>query len=175
VEGTISRVNEFQLLLNQELQATTGYFWTTNLGGLSMESGLRVLKVVGIYGSIKGEDCITVLCWHKISIHTGRASGQRMEDYPPRASVRKLSHVRMPPYLQMPPYLWTPAYLWTPPHLRTPPYLRTPPNLQMPPLVSHVRTPPHLQTPPYSDTSPHTEDEKEHRREGEKQNPWMPR
>jgi len=38
---------------------------------------------VGIYGSIKGEDCVTALCGRKISLHTGRLSGQRTEDYPP--------------------------------------------------------------------------------------------
>jgi len=30
-----------QLLVNLEARTTTGYFWTTNLGALSMESGLR--------------------------------------------------------------------------------------------------------------------------------------
>jgi len=40
-EGTIGRANELQLLVNQEAQATTGCFRTTNLGALSMESGLR--------------------------------------------------------------------------------------------------------------------------------------
>jgi len=41
VEGTIGRANELQLLINQEARATTGCFRTTNLGALSMESGLR--------------------------------------------------------------------------------------------------------------------------------------
>ena len=31
----------------------------------------------------KREDCITVLCGHKISLYTGRPSGQRTEDCPP--------------------------------------------------------------------------------------------
>ena len=30
------------------------------------------------------EDCITVLCGHKISLYTGGPSGQRTEDCPPR-------------------------------------------------------------------------------------------
>jgi len=29
------------------------------------------------------EDCISVLCGHKISLYTGRPSGQRTEDCPP--------------------------------------------------------------------------------------------
>jgi len=28
--------------------------------------------VVGIYGSIKGEDCVAALCGRKISLYTGR-------------------------------------------------------------------------------------------------------
>jgi len=40
-EGTIGRAKELQLLVNQEARATTGCFRTTNLGALSMESGLR--------------------------------------------------------------------------------------------------------------------------------------
>jgi len=79
---------------------------------------LKMLEYIWID---KREDCITVLCGHKISLYTGRPSGQRTEDCPPRAGARGLGHVR------------------------------TPPHLRMPPLVSHVRTPPHLQTPPYSD------------------------
>jgi len=39
--GTQGQVDEIQLLVNQEARATTGCFWTTNLGALSMESGLR--------------------------------------------------------------------------------------------------------------------------------------
>jgi len=39
--GTIGRANELQLLVNQQARATTGCFRTTNLGILSMESGLR--------------------------------------------------------------------------------------------------------------------------------------
>ena len=31
----------------------------------------------------KREDCVTVLCGHKISLYTGRPSGQRTEDCPP--------------------------------------------------------------------------------------------
>jgi len=38
---------------------------------------------VGIYGSIKGEDCITALYGCKISLYTGRPSGQRMKTAPP--------------------------------------------------------------------------------------------
>jgi len=38
---TIGQANELQLLVNQEACATTGCFRTTNLGDLSMESGLR--------------------------------------------------------------------------------------------------------------------------------------
>jgi len=41
VRGTISQASELQLLVNQEARATTGCFRTTNLGALSMESGLR--------------------------------------------------------------------------------------------------------------------------------------
>jgi len=41
VPGTIGRADELQLLVNQEARATTGCFRTTNLGALSMESGLR--------------------------------------------------------------------------------------------------------------------------------------
>jgi len=60
---------------------------------------------VGIYGSIKGEDCVAVLCGHKISLYTGRPSGQRTEDCPPpRAGDPGLSHVRTPPHLRTPPY-----------------------------------------------------------------------
>jgi len=41
-QGTIgSRANELQLLVNQEARATTSCFRTTNLGALSMESGVR--------------------------------------------------------------------------------------------------------------------------------------
>jgi len=39
--STISQANELRLLANQEARATTGCFRTTNLGALSMESGLR--------------------------------------------------------------------------------------------------------------------------------------
>ena len=52
----------------------------------------------------KREDCVTVLCGHKISLYTGRPSGQRTEDCPPRAGARGLSHVRTPPHLRTPPY-----------------------------------------------------------------------
>jgi len=38
---------------------------------------------VGIYGSIKGEDYITALYGCKISLYTGRPSGQVTEDCPP--------------------------------------------------------------------------------------------
>jgi len=38
--GTMGQASELQLLVNQETQATTGCFRTTNLGALSMESGL---------------------------------------------------------------------------------------------------------------------------------------
>ena len=41
VPGTMGRVEELQLLVNQEARATTGCFRTTNLGALSMELGLR--------------------------------------------------------------------------------------------------------------------------------------
>jgi len=41
VRGTMGQANELQLLVNQEARATTGCFRTTNLGALSMESGLR--------------------------------------------------------------------------------------------------------------------------------------
>ena len=41
VRGTTGRVEELQLLVNQQARATTGAFRTTNLGALSMESGLR--------------------------------------------------------------------------------------------------------------------------------------
>jgi len=40
-EGTIGRAMELQLLVNQEARTTTGCVRTTNLGALSMESGLR--------------------------------------------------------------------------------------------------------------------------------------
>ena len=39
--GTTGRTEELQLLVNQQARATTGAFQTTNLGALSMESGLR--------------------------------------------------------------------------------------------------------------------------------------
>jgi len=41
VRGTMGQADELQLLVNQEARATTGCFRTTNLGTLSMESGLR--------------------------------------------------------------------------------------------------------------------------------------
>ena len=41
VRGTSGRAEELQLLVNWEARATTGAFRTTNLGALSMESGLR--------------------------------------------------------------------------------------------------------------------------------------
>jgi len=41
VRGTTGRAEELQLLVNQQARATTGAFRTTNLGALSMESGLR--------------------------------------------------------------------------------------------------------------------------------------
>lgn len=41
VRGTISLVNELQLLVNQEERATTGCFRTTSLGAPTIESGLR--------------------------------------------------------------------------------------------------------------------------------------
>jgi len=37
----VSRANGLQLLVNRQARATTGTFQTTNLGALSMESGLR--------------------------------------------------------------------------------------------------------------------------------------
>ena len=39
--GTTGRAEELQLLVNQQARAVTGAFQTTNLGVLSMESGLR--------------------------------------------------------------------------------------------------------------------------------------
>jgi hypothetical protein len=41
VRGTTGRAEELQRLVNQQARATTGAFRTTNLGVLSMESGLR--------------------------------------------------------------------------------------------------------------------------------------
>ena len=41
VRGTTGRAEELQQLDNQQARVTTGAFWTTNLGVLSMESGLR--------------------------------------------------------------------------------------------------------------------------------------
>ena len=41
VRGTTGRAEELQLLVNREARATTGAFRTTNLGALSIESGLR--------------------------------------------------------------------------------------------------------------------------------------
>jgi ribonuclease HI len=41
VRGTTGRAEELQLLVNQQARAITGAFRTTNLGALSMESGLR--------------------------------------------------------------------------------------------------------------------------------------
>ena len=41
VRGTMGQVDELQLLANQKARTTTGCFRTTNLGALSMESGLR--------------------------------------------------------------------------------------------------------------------------------------
>ena len=43
VRGTMGQADELQLLVNQEARATTGCFRTTNLGALSMESGLRAV------------------------------------------------------------------------------------------------------------------------------------
>jgi len=45
VRGTIGQANELKLLVNQEARATTGCFRTTNLGALSMESGLRAVTM----------------------------------------------------------------------------------------------------------------------------------
>ena len=45
VPRTIGRADELQLLVNQEARAATGCFRTTNLGALSMESGLRAATV----------------------------------------------------------------------------------------------------------------------------------
>jgi len=81
---------------------------------------------VGIYGSIKGEDCIAALCGHKISLYTGRPSGQRTEDCPP-SRCSGLSHVRMPPHLRTPPLV---SHDRTPPHLRTSPYSDTSPRTE---------------------------------------------
>jgi len=69
----------------------------------------------------KREDCVTVLCGHKISLYTGRPSGQRTEDCPPPEPVLGDSVMS--------------GRLLISGHL----------------LISHVRTPPHLRTPPYSD------------------------
>ena len=41
IRGTTGRADELQLLINHQAWATTGCFRTTNLGALSMESGLR--------------------------------------------------------------------------------------------------------------------------------------
>jgi len=41
IRGTTGRADELQLLINHQPRATTGCFRTTNLGALSMESGLR--------------------------------------------------------------------------------------------------------------------------------------
>jgi len=41
-QGTIGQADQLQRLINQEARATTCCFRTTNLGALSMESGLRV-------------------------------------------------------------------------------------------------------------------------------------
>ena len=41
VRGTMGRAEELQVVVNQQARATTGAFRTTNLGTLSMESGLR--------------------------------------------------------------------------------------------------------------------------------------
>ena len=46
VRGMTGRADELQLLVNQQARATTGAFQTTNLGALSMESGLRPLPQV---------------------------------------------------------------------------------------------------------------------------------
>jgi len=46
----------------------------------AIEEAEKDREGVGIYGSIKGEDCVSVLCGHKISLYTGRPSGQRTED-----------------------------------------------------------------------------------------------
>ena len=52
-------------------------------GSPRKREGRRTGQAVGIYVSIKGEDCITALCGRKISLYTGRPSGQRTEDCPP--------------------------------------------------------------------------------------------
>ena len=72
----------------------------------SLQSGLITCWNIWID---KREDYVLVLCGHKISLYTGRPSGQRMEDCP-RAGAWGLSHIRTPPHL------------WPPPHLRTPSY-----------------------------------------------------
>jgi len=41
IRGTMGPVDELQLLINHQARATTGCFRTTNLGALSMESGLK--------------------------------------------------------------------------------------------------------------------------------------
>ena len=41
VTGTMGRAEDLQRLVNQQARVTTGCFRTTNLGALSMESGLR--------------------------------------------------------------------------------------------------------------------------------------
>jgi hypothetical protein len=46
----------------------------------SVQSGLITCWNIWID---KREDCIPVLCGHKISLYTGRPSGQRTEDCPP--------------------------------------------------------------------------------------------
>jgi len=43
--------------------------------------------VLGYIWIDKREDCITVLCGHKISLYTGRPSEQRTEDCPPPEPV----------------------------------------------------------------------------------------
>ena len=68
------------------------------------ERSIRAHNLLEYIWIDKREDCITVLCGHKFSRYTGRPSGQRTEDYPPRAGARGLSHVRTPPHLRTPPY-----------------------------------------------------------------------
>jgi hypothetical protein len=41
VRGTIGRASELQVVVNKQARMGTGYFQTTNLGALAMESGLR--------------------------------------------------------------------------------------------------------------------------------------
>jgi len=89
------------------------------------------------------EDCITVLCGHKISLYTGGPSGQRTEDCPPR----RCSGTQSCPDATSGPSC---------------------PDATSGPSCPDATSGPSSPDAYYSDTSPRTEDAKKHRRERNK-------